>query len=121
MTRLYLVRYGTYGVCARKVLVQPSHSRITGNVLWPCSLQCLLLVPLALFFSSYAVINRYFPGRGARWFWLAKPVPPLQWAARLSLLVAMMLLLAPSPLTAALSAGLYALHMGLLTYARTRM
>jgi hypothetical protein len=39
----------TYGtVCARKVLVQPSHSRTTGNVLWPCSLHCLLLVPLAV-------------------------------------------------------------------------
>jgi hypothetical protein len=80
-----------------------------------------LLVPLALFLSSYALINRYFPGRGARWFWLAKPVPPLQWAARLSLVIAMMLLLAPSPLTGAVSAGFYALHMGLLTYARARL
>jgi hypothetical protein len=47
-------------------------------------------------------------------------VPPLQSAARLSLVVAM-LLLAPSPLTGAVSAGFYALHMGLLTYARARL
>ena len=80
-----------------------------------------LLLPLALFFSSAMLIGRYFPGRGMRWFWLAQGVPALQWAARLTLAVAMVLLLAPAPMTAALALALFLAHIGILAYARTNM
>ena len=80
-----------------------------------------LLLPLALFFSSATLIGRYFPGRGIRWFWLARGVPALQWAARLTLAVAMVLLLAPAPMTAALALALFLAHIGILTYAKAKM
>lgn len=79
-----------------------------------------LLLPLTLFFASHSLVTRYFPGRGLMWFWLAKPVPMLQWAARLSLAVAMILLLAPRPQTAAIALGLFLLHLGILRYARAK-
>jgi len=80
-----------------------------------------LLLPLALFFASATLINRWFAGRGMMWFWLARPVPALQWAARLSLAVAMILLLAPRPQTAAIALAAFLVHLGILTYARAKM
>jgi hypothetical protein len=80
-----------------------------------------LLLPLALFFSSATLIGRYFPGRGVKWFWLARGVPALQWAARLTLAVAMALLLAPAPMTAAFALALFLAHIGILTYAKAKM
>jgi hypothetical protein len=79
-----------------------------------------LLLPLSLFLASHSLISRYFPGRGLMWFWLARPVPPLQWAARLSLAVAMLLLLMPRPQTMAVALALFLAHIGMLTYARAK-
>ena len=91
--------------------------------LYPPAIMILtrLLLPLTLFFASQGLIARYFPGRGLMWFWLAKGVPPLQWTARLTLATAMILLLAPTLQTVAVALVLFLAHIGILTYARTKM
>ena len=80
-----------------------------------------LLLPLTLFFASQGLITRYFPGRGLMWFWLAKNVPPLQWAARLTLATAMILLLVPTLQTVTVALVLFLAHTGILAYARAKM